>query len=344
MHVGFHLRYQRCESTWVGLQIANWLKSFGISSSVLSFGARSDSVLTEWDKKVTTDYKLPFMTWLANKTHVVWAGDVTLEDIEIANLKKVKTILIASWNDPAEYMSLYSSAHKVVCLSPSLSKRLTRIHQLKNVHYAPLDIPSWSVSSSLTLRPDRPKVLINLRGPRKQQLGTKLYDTLTRWFKKVPAEWLLWVPKSLNHRKSWIHKCISSKHEKSSISLINEADWNSQRLILSKADLHVLPVTNTNHGLSAIMSLFMGTPVVTFDLPPANEYLNKANSALVPCQIQYLSDGIAQIVPDLLRLDIAVQKLATQPELLGSLKKHTADDTSDRKQLFKNAWQEVFDL
>jgi glycosyltransferase involved in cell wall biosynthesis len=341
MKTGIHIRYHRCETTWVALQLASWIRSQGGSCSVLALGSRGKTVHPEWDNEVVTDYTCDFKEWASKCQYVIWFYDASIADLLQAKMKGAKPVLVASWDDPVGHAELYKQAYRVVCLSPSLTERLRHELQLKNVIYAPIGMPMLESRQSITIRPDRPRVLLNLRGPRKQQLGPVMGPTLTNWFHQIQAEWTLWVPKNMLHERSWINKCIKSPHKDSTFHFVTNADWDSQRLLYGWNDITIWPTLRGGHALTAIFSLIMGAPVITFDVPPANEYITKDNGILSPCQVRY-DNGRATIVPDLQRYEHCVTRLLTQHTALANLKSHTSDWTQERRKLFIAGWNEVF--
>lgn len=340
MRIGIHIRYHRCETTWVALQLASWIRSKGMDCSVLSFGSRGKTVHPEWDQEVMTDYNR-LDDWLSKCKYVIWFHDVTLADIMHANSRKVKTVLVASWDDMATQVELYKQVYRVVCLSPSLAQRLRDEFRLSNVIYAPVDIPLMNPRQSIVMRPDRPRILLNVRGPRKQQLGSSMGSVLTNWFHQLLAEWTIWIPRSLMHSRSWINKCMAAPNRDSTFHFVTKADWDTQRLLYGWNDLTIWPTLHGGHAFTVVLSLLMGAPVVTFDVPPANEYINRDNGILAPCQIRYI-DGHANIVPDLTRYEALVTRLVTQKGALARLKKHTVDWTVERRKLFIDGWLQVF--
>lgn len=341
MRVGIHVRYHRCETTWVALQLASWIRSQGASCSVLALGARGKAVHPEWDQEVMTDVNCDFADWASKCQYVVWFYDASIADLAHARMQGAKPVLVASWDDPVSHAELYRQAYRVVCLSPSLAQRLRGELQLKNVVYAPIDMPMLDPRQSITMRPDKPRVLLNLRGPRKQQLGSAMVPMLTNWFHQVQAEWTIWVPRSMLHKRSWVNKCMRSPHKESTFHFVTRADWDTQRLLYGWNDLTIWPTLKGGHALTVVFSLVMGAPVVTFDVPPANEYVSKDNGILAPCQVRY-ANGRASVVPDLQRYEGYVTRLLTQKNALNKLKKHTADWTGERRKLFTAGWQEVF--
>jgi glycosyltransferase involved in cell wall biosynthesis len=340
--VGIHIRYQRCEAAWIALQLASWLKNNYIDCSVLSFGKEGQNVYPQWDSRIRTDRKLHNLSsWFAEHTHIVWIGDVSKQDVKTAKQAGAKTVFIVSWDDSYNVRSLYESFDYLITMSPSLRQRLVAEYKNKKIFYIPLHMIDLAQrQSSHTYRPDKPRVLLNLRNSRSHQLGSKLTPVLKSLFAKHAAEWTLWVPKSLINKKSWISKAIIQNQD-SSYKLEFSADWDNQRWLYGSHDLMIWPTLYIGYGLSAIMAQTMGLPVVGFDVPILNEYLVKENSHLIPVQIQYNKSGIASMSPDLARLESVVSKILAAPQLITKFKKHTGDWSKERYELYESGWKQV---
>jgi glycosyltransferase involved in cell wall biosynthesis len=143
------------------------------------------------------------------------------------------------------------------------------------------------------------------------------------------------------NKKSWIHKCLKTTHPDSSFKFETRADWDSQRLLYGWSDFTLLPVIHSDHGLVPLMSLSMGSPVATFDIPPSNEYINKGNGILAPCQVKYDKVGLASLVPDVQRFESMVKKTLTDGDLVVNMKDHTNDYANDRKSAFIKTWRNL---
>jgi glycosyltransferase involved in cell wall biosynthesis len=295
----------------------------------------------DWDHEVRTDETVEFDDWVIDKTHVVWIGEINLLYLLAAKAAKAQTIFVASWFDPVERLGAYALADRIVCLSPSLANRLRSNLQLTNIIYVPVELPDTQARSPLTLRPDKPRVLLNLRGPRSRQLGSKLLTSLSRWFHQAPADWTIWVNKSLLCKKSWVHKAFDSTHPASSFRFEHQADWDTQRLLYSSSDLTIIPTMKGNHALDVVMSLAFGSPVVVFNTPPANEYVCKGNGLMAPCMVTYVK-GEPTLVPDIQRFEQTVLNLLLNKNQLGKLKRQTGAWSKERKKLFVEGWSTVF--
>lgn len=341
--VGIHIRYQRCETAWIALQLAEWLQANQIPVSVLSLGRRGDHVHPDWDHKVRSDNNVDnLLDWYKQHSHVVWFSDVAAADIYTAKQAGTKSILVASWDDPASHRKLYKMVDRLVSASPALTHRLRGDFKGKKVTYIPLHMHNMEQREAMAaIRPSRPHVLLNLRNSRKHQPGKRIAQMLRNWFHQIEAEWTIWVPRSLENENSWIHKCFVSPHENSSFTFCTKADWDSQRLLFGWHDVMVWPTLQVGFGLPVVMALTMGMPVASFDIPPVNEYVIRENSLLSPTQVQYNNTGGAQLLPDLSRFEAQVASLLSNPPLLQKYKKHTGDWVTERAKLFASGWRDV---
>lgn len=341
MRVGIRVPYQRSENTWLALQLASWLKTQGIVTSVLAIGACNDNVHPDWDNFVKSDMNYPFKEWVKKQSYVIWFGVASPSDIFQAKRSGQKIVMVASWEDNIYYNSLFRHATKVICLSPSLAHRLRGDTNMRNIFYVPLDLPSFTPHKTLIIRPERPRVLLNLRGPKSGQFGSMLANTMSNLFEHIVAEWTIWVPRSLLHDRAWVSKTLEHKNSEGAYHFASKADWDTQRMLYSWNDLTLLPTLRGGHGSAIVISLLSGTPVITFDVPPANEYLSKENGILAPCQVEYNKEGLARMIPDLQRYETCITKALQQKNTLSKLKKHTSDWSEERRKLFKDGWLDV---
>lgn len=130
-----------------------------------------------------------------------------------------------------------------------------------------------------------------------------------------------------------------AKQSQGRIVLSFQDSWSSRTLLYGKHDLTLLPFLCDGAGLSALMSLAMGTPVAAFNMAPLNELIkDRENGILATCSIKHDKLGFPTVMPNMQIFDERVSVLLEDTSLLMGMAHTTGETIKERDSHFDYKW------
>lgn len=345
MRIGLFTRYQPNELTRVALQLADWLSQRHVPVTIRAKG-HIGTVDPGWDRTIIHDRSsLVFTEWAKGCSAIVWTHTPPAEQLRWAKEKKIRNIYLASWDeldvDPTQAYPLF---HKIVLPSRVPADMLKRSHKLTNVVTVPL-YPNLPITQkgSRALSP-HVRILVPLYSQTTTAVHCETMRTMSRVLDNVPDASVT----ILYHRLNGIATRLLDELRKEYGSRLKACSGlltSELHLCYAQHDITVWPSQQENFGLIGATSLYLGTPVIGFDIPPINEIIrNGRNGVLLDTNVSIGAAGTRWATLHYQRLEKAVIEVAQDPALLSTLQQNTAEGLEHRMLTFNESWMSLLKL
>jgi len=340
MLVGVHTRYCRCEATLLAHRIADVVQQHGADVTLYTHDNHWPPLQPTWDKRVIRSRDVSYTRWAADCSCIIWTEIPTLAQLRWANDHGKRTVVIPDWRDlGTAHRRILEAAGTVVCTSR---------------YFAGLLQDRWHLNNCLTTCWDPGVPLVEKRVPPEGRIRL-LY----------PLEWItpasqpsiilmlshllnvadvaltvLYLPSRIDSPCRRFLDNLQNMHP-DRVKLLRRAPLTDLSWHFAAHDLTIWPSASDHTGCGALMSVYGGTPVVAFNVPPLNEFLSPTNSSLVPCGHRQSSLGALRARLDYNAFGSRLSALVTHPANLRELYGRGTLLLRERMQLFRDGWRSV---
>ena len=345
MRIGFDIQYKPHDAVYAAMRLSDSLRAIGYETTLYSKLKRGHTYGCDWDSIVVTPDIMSYEQWLKGITHIIWPVPPDKDLIHKVG-KNIVTIALAPWDClPAYSRKSFKLCAHTVATSPSNAQTLKKDFDLKNVSTV-----EWDSLIPITRKEiggvdmSKPKVLIPLHSSQGLRCDMEaLFDVASGVSKLCPhaelsisysPRCMAWeVVKELRH-------FFKKNHQIKAIT--DSTTCVSSLLLYGNHDLVIWPAEIEGFGLVGIESLYMGTPVIAYDIPPmSNIIIDGANGILVPCDKGGSSNGIVFAKPDATRFfNLAAETINHRLE---ELNKHTKLGRKTRRNKFNASWKKIIE-
>lgn len=341
MLVGICTRYYRCEATLLACRIAAAVLSHGGDVVFYVGQDRLVSVDQTFDKHVTLARKRAFNDWAKPCTHLVWLDNPAFKDIRWANAEGKHTIIVPNWHQAhKDLRKVYHAAGSVVCTSRAAADFFIRRWKV------PRCIPAgWDPGLAIThkrapLDAARPRLFYPLELITPVNQPSMLF-MLERLLADTQATLTVaYAPSRLDSQSRGTLESLERRFD-SRVKLLRSMPLCNLAMQFAVHDLTLWPSRADNAALGALMSTFVGTPVLAFNVPPVNEFVH-ANT-LVPCNHR---EGVIHeplAVLNYRDYGTYLNQLVTEPTALAQAYVDNTHRLQERSKNFDRAWSLVFE-
>ena len=349
MKIGFDLQYKNHDVVYASMRLSESLEAMGYDTSFYSRSNTKKIYGLEWDSCITSYKETAYEDWLKTITHIIWPVPPTREAVQLVG-KGIVTISLAPWDCLPSFAkkSLGLCAHVISPCEDNTSylirgAHLTNISTIKWDSHLPI---TKKLKGSVNLK--NPRVLVPLQSS--QGLRCDL-DSMFRIISGVrdkcsgaiitilhdPKESMIWeVYKELR-------KFMNKQPLDGSISATAcGKSPNSALIMYGNSDVVLWPAEIEGFGLVGIESLYMGTPVVAYDSPPASSIITHGvNGLLVPCNLGGLG-GLTVFAEANVKDFVEISASAINHHLM-KLNKKAGVGLTARRSKFNSSWRKVIE-
>lgn len=336
------IRYRKHDCTLAALAVARYLDMSARRYTLIRLDWRAGSIDPAYDNKV---HQIPFGKWLPKISHVLWT--IPADEFYISYLRehKVRNTLYISWDQVERYdekaLSLYTHV-----LVPSLiqAMQLRDTFNIRNVAVLPYDsgLPHTLKLDSNGRNDGKIRLFLSLYGLQLGRVDLASFFVLSSILKDVPnLHVTVGCSKGL---APFTKRDLIQLHKRFGPRWMNlwDCPWYEQAVQMGEHDLTIWPARWDGFGIVGSTSLAMGTPVVSWDVTPINEYLSAGrNSLLVPCDVEYNWLGMPKVKPDYEEFNRILRWLVSRPQDIAELRRHTAEKLESRRVDFRKGWDVV---
>lgn len=345
MKIGFDVQYKPHDAVYAALRLSDSLRSMGYETTLFSTKRKSHVYGCEWDSMVVTPNEMSYARWLKGITHIIWPVPPTKESVQAVG-KNIVTIALAPWDCLPGYTkkSFKMCAHTVAPCA-DVAKLLKKEYGLSNVSTMAWDSPLPVTRKMINgVNVKNPKVLVPLHASQGLRCDLdSLFDILTGVSARCPhasitvsysPKCMSWnVLKEIRH---FLHK------NKKMTSVVDVSTCVSSLLLYGSHDLVLWPAEIEGFGLVGIESLYMGTPVIAYDMPPMSDIIiDGINGMLVPCDTGGAPNGPMFAKPDAFQF-IESATIAIDNRLV-DMNKRTKLGRKTKRASFNKAWKKIIE-
>jgi len=302
-----------------------------------------------WDNKIKKQSWNRFSPESSRSSHYIFFTPPSTNQLLVNTLNNTKSILVASSKDlqPA-YGDLCLLSNKVVCTSWNGVKFLKDSMQVDNAVYLPLDISASTIrKTKLVINNSVIIAMICAGWPIKQVVNDSIQmsDFLLSSYENVLIKFIMYRSMPSPYKKRF--KSLFLKYP-DRIECVKPGGLTDNLISFINCDLSILMSRFLNTGMLPLLSVYGGTPVIAYDVPPINEILiNLKNAMVVKASLNegYRSLPIVSNDPsNFENFKTVVTNLLTQKNSLRKLRTDAHYDLDNRRSLFENGWKRVLDI
>jgi glycosyltransferase involved in cell wall biosynthesis len=124
--------------------------------------------------------------------------------------------------------------------------------------------------------------------------------------------------------------------------VLDAATCVSSLLLSGSHDIVLWPAEIEGFGLVGVESIYMGTPIIAYDVPPMSDIvIDGINGVLVPCKHGGAANNIVFAEPNAYNfIDKSVDAINNK---LVELNKHTKTGKKSKRSKFNSAWKKIIE-
>lgn len=285
MNIGIYTRWQRRDSTYAAIQVADLVSQWQHDVTILTPTPTKPPVSSFWDGRVHHDSQVRFTDWAAPLSLVIWTFCPHPGQLLWAKNTNKRTILIPDWADLRAIDETGSAFWRIMAPTRGWMQRL-RAGKTRNIVFCP-----WSPMLPITKRlPDK---TVRIYVPPIERAGDEDGDLAVDVVEAaLTLDKLVQATISMNGCRSSVAKRLERlARVEPRLTLDRPADYHQQVLRYGEHSLTLLSTVMENFCMSALCSFHMGTPVVGFNVQSLDEVANQRNSVLVDCEATGCAPG-----------------------------------------------------
>jgi hypothetical protein len=344
--LGICTRYHQNESTYASLHVAERARETGANVSLLARHVCLKETSGHWDSLVMKE-RTPgdFFAWASDRSRILWTVPPPLAEVEWANDRGIDTWVLAVWDELIpSHREACAAASKLIMPYRCVMRDLTaKWGMTGNRLSMPWDVPVPFTFKDGLHTPPGINVLLPLCDSQAQRTDQDIFRVL-----RVILDECDNVSVTIATHSGWpistrraIKQLQREFHER--IELAHRPRLLRRLMLYASHDLTLWPSKFEGLATTGLWSLCMGTPVLAWDISPANEYLkHEKNSVLVPCDIRENWLGVPEVIPDWqLFVDHAIDLLKNEQQL-AKIRAHTSHGLGQRRQDFDVGWAKLW--
>jgi len=345
--LGIVSRYHRAEVTNAALHLAEFTKTRGMPVTFLARDVCRREVAGEWDNKVVDERNHPFHTWAETCNHIVWtAVPNDISEIDAARVCGINTSLLVDWEllrpiDEPTVQAMDSLIIPYRCVGQALQKHW----QLPQIRTA---VMPWDVSVPITSRSGIPAKrtgvcayfpLYDSQPNRSDQAVFRLMRKALMEVKDATVMVGCGQCWSISSRRL-IKQLLRDFGDR--VELVRQPNILQRLILFAKADLTVWLPRFESFAMIGLTSLCMGTPVLSWDVRPQNEYLVAwKNAVLAPCKTNMNWLGVPEVMDGYAECSDMLVAALQDKALLAKLRQSATTGLVSRREQFTAGWVEL---
>lgn len=344
MRVGFYAPYDFGEATSLACSLADLARAMGMTVSYLAYNKREPHVRDYWDRRVRSAKRVAFRDWVREQDTIVWF-DCFPGLLNQAQMVQRTNVLVPLWRTiDARAGAWLPAFDHIVAPSRLLYELFTLRLNLHNVTLAGWYAgPAPYTPDPNPVEEDKLKLYIDLDGMSCRAIGSALLSALHVALDRRPH---LEVTLALGRR--WSKEALPALQmvcqATGRLAITRGEPYGKKMQRYAAHDCVCCPNVCPNTGYDAIEALVHGCPVLAFDIPPYNEFLQPAhNGALLVCEPEPNWLGVPVVRPGASQLLSLIDGVAGNPRTVEILKRRSWPELRQRSQAFMRVWREIWD-
>jgi len=338
--LGICTSYTHTDETCAAIQLADYAQAQGIRVTLWAEHRPTVPRFPAWDHAAVTSRQLPFDVWCRKCTHVIWTSHISQQRLATCRHYGVRTLAVARWDHLASLST--ATTHADCVISPYAC--VTRI--IRRRSSVPVAELLWDAPCPLTrstTRGDDTQILVPLFDEQLVRTPTAVFALLASVLRQTAA-----VSVTIARGGRWsrqavreLRSLVSRYPDRCRVARCDQ--WTDRLALFAAHDLTLWLAEFEGLASIGLWSLCMGTPVVAWNVPPQNEYLqHNRNSLLVGCRCRTEQWGLVRAMSDYPRMRGTLQQLLLDRAQLRYLQANAHLGLAARRNTFKEGWSQLW--
>lgn len=344
MKFGICTRYSRHEATFAAIRIGNWIQRNGHEVSMFTMTDRPPRIDPRWDRQMWKRETCDFTDWfnLEGIEAVFFTHVPHLPMIDWLRTCGCPIFVLGLWHE-WEPSDRYLLAGVTTILMPHVAGyNWVRAWGLRNVLPLPWDTGEPVFSKPKNYEIIRPSVYLPLYDGNCNRMEVTALDIVERAMIRHP-EARFTIAYSSSTITSPGHRRIRKLEKKyPQLTTMKGVPVPERPFMFQRHDLTLWPTEYESTCMVGLSSATMGTPVMTFRVPPVTECFNDQNAIYVSSQLTSNNVlGLPRAVPDYAMMDELLHQVLQDPGYLRSLQQQTTNGLMERRRQFNETMQQL---
>lgn len=352
MNIGIATPYSKHEATYAACHLAEQLEQRSHAVRLFSTSPEPYRVSPLWDRRVTHWKAQAFSAWIGGvdtlclnylPRHEQMAGLVALRAQNRSNTPWLAVLV--DWHDltPEAHIPL-RYADRVVVGHGMLAEILARRWNIFSA-VLPFDPGLPFASKPDGYKPDAPKILFPIYDGAGRKCDGTAFSILEGVLSDFPDASLT-VMYTSSTIASFARRRLSSLKQRyrHRVTLGPRVLPSARPAVFAAHDITFCPYLADGRCIVGLYSVYSGTPLVCFAVPPYQEVFTPENSVQVPTRLLWNDCGAPIADPDYPALDRALRALLSDRERLAGLQQSVLQPLSQRRILFHRRLTSAFNL
>jgi len=337
--LGIVTQYNGSDATQAAILLADHAQLSGVPVSCFAVGTPNRFVDSRWDSRIIVESKQHFTDWAQRHTRILWTHVPNPGEVLFAQELGVQTAILleGSHLDPDDGESL-REVDKLLSINRFVGRLVQDYWNIpkKSFVYMPLAFPTVPASRSISSR----RIFWATHTSQAEYTPIIIFDLLRELLEQDESIELVVSYSACFDNKAYRKFRSLRALGESRVRVFRRPERTFQRRLMSEATLTLSPALSDSFGIVGLSSLSVGTPVLSWNAKPQNEYLsNGVNSVLVSASME--RRGLAAIfvrreMQDLIKVVSDVLKNETQ---LCKMRKCAIDTSREREKQFAAGWE-----
>jgi len=340
--LGIVTQYQQSEVTQAAIHLAEYAKARGTRTTIYGAPQATRNVAKAWDAKVVTAKQSQLAEWAGHCNKIIYTNVPSQRELLAVQALGVETALLVDWERLLpEHRGVVLSFDKVLfpyrCVASAVARKwcLSRVRPI----LLPWDVPVPFTRARERVEPRQVWAYFPMYDTQPKRLDQAVFKLMYRILVEVPhANIRVACGQSWSLLSRRILKALR-KDFGDRVDVVSHPNLMQRLLLFARSDLTVWMPRFESFALIGLTSLCMGTPVISWDMRPQNEFLRAwKNAVLVPVRTAENWLGVPEIqggYGDFSELLIAT--LRDKP-LLAKMRAQALSGLESRRKQFEVGW------
>jgi glycosyltransferase involved in cell wall biosynthesis len=346
MSVGIYTHYAQCDQAYLAIRLAEFLRSLGVDFSIYTDNQPAKLKIAQ-DNVVVYRNKQRYSDWVKKHDAVVWTHVPKIEQINIAKRSGAITVIAPMWQElNPPFKKTIRHADHLIAMSVEARELFHGVYKFRNVTLIPFDVGLPPTKKDASVSQKKIKLFLPWFDRNARCAQNYFLDRLEYLLTFMPETHLTVAISSSKFSPS-IAKFFQRLSRKTSgrVTLKRNIPVTSRPALFAAHDLTVYPAECDNYGMSSLMSISSGTPVITFAVSPQIDFVYPdANGVLVKTKVDFDENGVPHARADYDTFSDALQALIAEPRQIDLLNKKINYNLNSRRKSFELGWQSVLRL
>lgn len=344
MPLGIYTRYQYHEATHVAIRLANWALEHGYEASIYPTTTKRLVIDSRWDSVANAQRGRRFTDWARAQTTVIWTHVPPIEQIAWCKRQGIHTVFFPLWHEMlSSDRESIGAFDAVLAPSRAVAQLLTRRWNAHRAYAAP-----WDIGLPFTMKDARHRI-------NQQWLLLPFYDNepqksemtaveiagraLARYHNTVLT--VMYNSSSLGspakRRLARFERFFGDR-----VRLLRSVPVERRPFVFRCHDLTLWPTHAENTGMTGLLSMTMGTPVIAFEGAPLDDMLSSNNGLPISCGQAMDEGGVPSIIPDYAAFEEGLYSLLDNHDYLHRLQQTVNHGLQERRGRFNSGMASAY--